>query len=211
MLAAVGAVLLLHGRVSNRADDAAWALALAHDKFWWGTTANLISDATPSLGGGAALMLFAAVLAARSRSWTPLVVAMSALVLVGVVVAAGKTFTYQGGVAGHLGYRVPGPRWPSGPGVAAVVVGGTGLFLLWSRVSWRLRTVGVPLVTVVVALNGAAEVFLGQHRLSDVVASWAAGLAIVAVLVAAAGPRVRALPDGPVARPRPSGVSTASR
>ncbi|MGE3285533.1 MAG: phosphatase PAP2 family protein [Pseudonocardia sp.] len=182
--------------MSNRADDAAWALALAHDKLWWNTTADLISRATPSVGGGLALLLLAGILALRTRSWTPLIVVGLALVLVGAVVASGKLLTYQGGVAGHLGYRIPGPRWPSGPGVTSVVVGGTAL-LLWPRLSYRLRAIGVLVVVLVVALNGAAEVFLGQHRLSDVVASWAAGLAIVAVVVAATGPRVRALASGP--------------
>jgi undecaprenyl-diphosphatase len=188
VLTAVVAVLFLHGPVSNRADDVAWALALAHDKFWWGSTANLISDATPSLGGGVALLLLGGVLALRARSWTPLVVCGAALVLVALVVAGGKLLTYQGGVAGHLGYRVPGPRWPSGPGVTAVVVGGTALFLLSHRFPRWARWTAPVAVAVVVALNGAAEVFLGQHRLSDVVASWAAGLAIVAVVAAVAGP-----------------------
>ncbi|MGD9530303.1 MAG: hypothetical protein AB7V44_26375, partial [Pseudonocardia sp.] len=55
-------------------------------------------------------------------------------------------------------------------------------------------------VAVVVVLNGAAEVFLGQHRLSDVVASWAAGLAILAVVAAVAAP-------GPA--PTPSGAGAA--
>lgn len=195
VLGAVAAVLLLHGPVSTRADDYAWAVALAHDKWWWGMAANLVSDATPSLGGGAALLAFGAVLSVRSRRWTPLVMTVVALVLLGAVVAGGKLLLYQGGVAGDRGYRIPGPRWPSGPATAAVVVGGTALLLLRGRV----RRLGgfVVFVVAVVALNGAAEVFLGQHRLGDVVASWAAGLAIVAVTALAAGPRLRALPDGP--------------
>jgi undecaprenyl-diphosphatase len=189
VLGAVAAVLALHTPVSNRVDDAAWALALAHDKFWWGATANLVSDLTPSLGWSAGLLAVAAVVGLRARSVTSLVVALAVLALMALVVVGGKTLLYQGGVAGHLGYRIPGPRWPSGPATTLVVVGATVLLLLrgWVRrglvVAFGL---GVVLVTL---LNGAAEVFLGQHRLSDVVASWAAGLAVVAVVVAVAGAR----------------------
>lgn len=195
VLGAVAAVLLLHGRVSNRADDYAWAIALAHDKWWWGMLANLVSDATPSLGGGAALLLLGAVLSVRSRSWTPLLVTVGALVLLGVVVASGKLLLYQGGVAGDRGYRIPGPRWPSGPATTAVVVGAMATLLLRGRLRHLGRFVGF--VVAVVVLNGVAEVFLGQHRLGDVVASWATGVAIVAVTAAVAGPRLRGLPDGP--------------
>lgn len=196
VLAAVIAVLLLHGPVSNGADDYAWAIAVMHDKWWWGMAANIVSDATPSLGGGAALLALGAVLSVRSRSWTPLVVAVAAVLLLGVVVASGKLLLYQGGVAGDRGYRIPGPRWPSGPATTAVVVGGVGALLLRGRARW-VRAF-VVFAVVVVLLNGAEEVFLGQHRLSDVVASWAAGLAIVVVVALAAGSRLRGLPDGPL-------------
>jgi len=195
VLAAAASVALLHGEVSNRADDRAWALALAHDQLGWNVAATVVSNLTPSLGGGAALLLLGAVLSVRSRRWTPVLVCIGAVAVLGAVVAAGKLLLHQGGVAGHRGYRIPGPRWPSGPATTAVVVSGVATLLLRGRARWARAL--VVFAAVVVVLNGVEEVFLGQHRLCDVLASWTTGLAIVTAVALAAGPHLSGLPDGP--------------
>lgn len=198
---AVVVVALLRSGVARALDDAAWSIALHNRRFVWGMLTNLVSDATPSLGGGAALLVVGVGRALRTRRRTPVVVAAGALVLLAVVVAAGKKLLVQGGVAGPAGLLLPGPRFPSGPATTAVVVGGVAALLLWGQLRPAVYWALVALVPVVVVGNGAAEVFLGQHRLSDVLASWVTGAAVVVVVVIVAGPAVRAVqarPDLPV-------------
>lgn len=192
VIVVVVVVQVLRSETLRPLDDAAWSVAVHNRRWIWGMLTNLVSDATPTVGGGVALLIVAAVPALRLRRRTPLVVAAGALVLLAVVVAAGKKLLAQGQVAGPAGLLLPGPRFPSGPATTAIVVGGVAAFLLWGRLRPARYRGLVALVPVVVLANGAAEVFLGQHRLTDVLASWVAGLAIVVVVVAVAGPAVRA-------------------
>jgi membrane-associated phospholipid phosphatase len=76
-----------------------------------------------------------------------------------------------------------GPAFPCGPATAAVIAGGVAMLLLRGRVGRRFcGTVGAVVVAGALVV-GAAQVYLSQHRLSDVAASWVLGAALLAVVV----------------------------
>ncbi|MGE3286821.1 MAG: phosphatase PAP2 family protein [Pseudonocardia sp.] len=168
--------------------DLATAAWLTAHQGAWSALAEFVSDATPSLGGGAAMLALAAGVTLRLRQAEPLVLATGAVILAGIVVAVGKLALPQGGdvVAG-----LSEARYPSGPITIAVVVGGTGILVLTGLLTPNLRRSATVVVCAVVAAIGAAEIYLGQHRLSDVAASVLLGVALLAsvALVARTGLR----------------------
>lgn len=166
----------------------------------WPRAAELVSDATPSVGGGVALLVLAAVVAYRSRRAAPLLLAAGAIVTSGIVVALGKLALPQ---HADLVHGLPAARYPSGPITIAVVVGGTGILVLAGVLSPALRHLARLFVAGVVTAIGVAEVHLGQHRLSDVVASVLLGLALLATVTLAAQMLAPARYQGP--SPSPDG------
>lgn len=192
---------------------AAWA---ANHRGMLPVLAEAVSDATPSVGGGLALAVLAVITACWSGRHGPLLRAGWALVLTGIVVAAGKLLLAQG--PSDDGVGLPGPRYPSGPVTTAIVVGGTGVLLLADVLPPVLRRVGYAVTCAVAGSIGAAEVYLGQHRLSDVLASGLLGVALLILVVTLGRPRtvlpcrlrqtgdvVRRWPGSPPAGPRAVG------
>lgn len=142
----------------------------------WPFVAEVVSDATPSLGGGAVLLALAAGVALRRRRAEPFVLAVVAVISAGIVVAAGKLALPHGG---DVTAGLPAARYPSGPVTIAVVAGGTGVLVLADLLAPYLRRSAAVVVCAVVGVIGAAEVYLGQHRLSDVAASVLLGVALL--------------------------------
>ncbi len=140
----------------------------------------------------------AAVVSATSRRWFPLLSATVALLLLAAVIAAGKGFLGSApSRVVDLG-QVEGPAFPSGPMSTAVVAGGLTMLLLRERITTSPRRRLLHLAVAMFAVTvGASQVYLEQHRLSDVLASAALGLALLAALAAGIGPARAAAVSGP--------------
>ncbi|HEY2205936.1 MAG TPA: hypothetical protein VGH99_15800 [Pseudonocardia sp.] len=134
-----------------------------------------------------ALGVLAVGLAARRRSWEPLVRTAIGFGLVFVLLAIGKVIVGDSSTM-------------SGPATAAVVVAGLALWLLWpelTRSGWlALATLAVSYLLCV----GGTQLYTG-HRLGEVLLSWLAG-GVAALLVT----RV-ALPGGRAGAHRAAGRS----
>lgn len=123
----------------------------------------------------------------RTRSWRPLVLPAAAITLLNLVVgtmkiAIGRTAPYDGRDELFAG----GTLYPSGHSANSV--------LLWGALAVVLVTSGLvrrrwPLVTSIAAVAvivGVASVFRDTHWVTDVLAGWLIGGALLAVLVAGA-------------------------
>jgi len=210
VLSAAAGIYLLRGDALRGVDDLAWTVVVDRRRWWWDVLAEAVSEATPSLGGGLALICLATLTSWRSGRRTPLVLSCGALGLLGAVVAAGKLLLHQGSVAGADGTLPPDPRFPNGPVTTAIMVGGVAALLLRSQLRPRLHRAFLVLVPAVVAAISASEVYLGQHRLTDILASWVLGVALLVVVCAAANTLINPVSlsvrgQDPTAPRRPAG------
>jgi membrane-associated phospholipid phosphatase len=132
-------------------------------------------DSYPVLG---LLLLAALAWLGMGRHWRP------ALVLVGLVLA-GIALT---GLVQLIVPRERPPDWdhsglirgsfPSGRALLAVLLYGTLALLLAQRL-WTWRALPFALAAFLVLLAGTSQLYWGGHFLSDVLAGWAAGLALL--------------------------------
>jgi undecaprenyl-diphosphatase len=85
--------------------------------------------------------------------------------------------------------------FPSSRALLAVLMYGTLALLLAQRTSgWKIRVLPFAAATLLVLLAGTSQLYLGAHYLSDVLAGWAAGLALLLAGCAWSG---RPLPSPP--------------
>jgi membrane-associated phospholipid phosphatase len=137
---------------------------------------------------GTVLVVVAALLAGRRRSWRPLVVTGVALLALNIVVGAfklglGRTKPLSGVDLLYAG----GSQFPSGHAANAVVS--------WGLVTYLVLAFGpvlaVPVVRALIALPvvvtvgmSMASLYLDYHWLTDLVAGAALGLALLALVLA---------------------------
>lgn len=161
--------------------------------------ADALARAATALGSGAAtlaaaLAAAAIALAARARR-TAVVVASAWLASVAGAQALKALFGRARPSFPYTLAALSSPAFPSGHAMNAVIVWG----LLAVVAARRFPAARLPVLVAGGALAvaiGLSRVYLGVHWPSDVLGGWAAGAAILAVLVAA-------LPRGP--GPGPSG------
>lgn len=155
---------------------------------WLDTSVTAFTDV-----GGVVLMPVLALvvmtlLAARRRSWTPVILICAAGIGSLLMTIAGKDLV--GRARPPLSSAVPpyehSPSFPSGHTLNAVVVAGVVAYLLVLRQrSRRARALTVGGATLFAVAMGLSRVFLGHHWLTDVMAAWALGLAWLTVVVTA--------------------------
>lgn len=155
---------------------------------WLDTSVTAFTDV-----GGVVLMPVLALvvmtlLAARRRSWTPVILICAAGIGSLLMTIAGKDLV--GRARPPLSSAVPpyehSPSFPSGHTLNAVVVAGVVAYLLVLRQrSRRARALTVAGATLFAVMMGLSRVFLGHHWLTDVMAAWALGLAWLTVVVTA--------------------------
>jgi membrane-associated phospholipid phosphatase len=143
--------------------------------------------------GGAVLMPILAlttmtVMAARRRSWTPVILITAAAAGSLLMTIAGKDLS--GRARPPLASAVPpyehSASFPSGHTLNAVVIAGVVAYLLVLRQhSRRARVTTVTLAVLFALAMGLSRVFLGHHWLTDVLAAWALGLGWLAVVITA--------------------------
>lgn len=135
---------------------------------------------------GGALLILAAVLARRARRWRPLLLATAALILVGVTVGAGKLLLGRGRPAENVqALHVGGSSFPSGHTTAAVVLAGVAAWLIGQHTRRLVRRLGQGLAVVWAVLIGVDRLYLDVHWLTDVLAGWALGTALLCLLITA--------------------------
>lgn len=193
----VGALLLRAGALSG-ADRAAAAAARHHPAGGLHVVMSAVSVVTGTRIIALVVPGVAAVVSATSRRWFPLLSATAVLLLLAAVIAAGKGFLGSApSRVVDLGL-VEGSAFPSGPMSTAVVAGGLAMLLLRERITTSPRRRLLHLAVAMFAVTvGASQVYLEQHRLSDVLASAALGLALLAALAAGIGPAGAAAVSGP--------------
>lgn len=155
-----------------------------HD--WLYRGAQLVSAVGEFAVEAAFLLVVAGVLTWRRRHVRPLVVAAAALGLLGVVVVAGKLALGRARppAAVHALY-VGGSSFPSGHTTTAVVVGCAVAWLCSQGRPARIRQAAWTAAAAWALLVGVTRLYLDQHWLSDVLASWALGVVLVCALVLA--------------------------
>jgi hypothetical protein len=148
--------------------------AIPHDAPGW-ELPHFVANGVSVLGGSvvtpALLLTLAAVLAVRSRRFTPLVGAVVAVLLLDACVGAGKLAFYSAAL--------------SGPATTSVVSWGVAAWLLRDVLAAPTRRT-LHLVAASAALViGVAQLYLG-HELVALLASWALAGVILAALAALA-------------------------
>jgi len=138
-----------------------------------------------SVQAGALLML-AAILARRSLRRRPLLVAAAAVMVVGVSVGVGKLLLGRGRPGEDVrALHVGGSSFPSGHTTTAVVLGGVAAWLIGQHARRVVRRLGQGLAVMWAGLIGVDRLYLDVHWLTDVLAGWALGAALLCLLITA--------------------------
>ena len=128
------------------------------------------------------------VLAYRRRSWTPVILIVTAGLGSLLMTIAGKRLI--GRTRPDLSDAVPpyehSASFPSGHSLNAVVIAGIVAYLIILRLKTaRSRVLTGAAAAVFAAAMGLSRVYLGHHWLTDVLAAWALGAAWLALVVTA--------------------------
>jgi undecaprenyl-diphosphatase len=101
------------------------------------------------------------------------VAVVAAVALVGVLVD---------GVASHaVPVHGDASSFPSGHATASMAVAAAVVFVSWSTTRRALVCIAAPAFA---ALAGVSRLYFGVHHVTDVIAGWATGLAVTAVVAA---------------------------
>jgi undecaprenyl-diphosphatase len=152
-----------------------------------------VMTAVSSSAASALVVVLAAgavlAVAARTRSWTPL----STLVLAGGGAGAGaevlKALVRRSRppLADELGAPESGYGFPSAHTLVTAALVAAAAVVVWRAVQVRaVRLLAAGTAVVVSGLMGASRLYLGDHWASDVLASYALAVAVVAAAVALA-------------------------
>lgn len=143
-----------------------------------------------NLGGPVGMPILAgtatAILAFTRRSWTPVILMVTAVAGSLLMTVAGKTAV--GRVRPPLDSAVPplehSPSFPSGHSLNSIVIAGVVAYLLVLR-QRRKRTRALTIATALLfaVAMGLSRVYLGHHWLTDVVVAWTLGLAWLAMVL----------------------------
>lgn len=126
------------------------------------------------------------LLAVRRRSWTPVILLVTAGLGSLLMTVAGKELI--GRARPELEDAVPpyeySPSFPSGHTLNATVIAGTVAYLLILRQSSLVaRVLTISIAALFVITIGLSRVFLGHHWFTDVLAAWILGAAWLAVVI----------------------------
>lgn len=144
--------------------------------------AKVMAFVVSPTNGAVLLLVVAAVLARRTRSWSPLLVASAALLACTVAVLGQKHFFARVGQRGEI---VHGGAYPSGHTATAMVVGLTLVLLLSGRRPWVVAS-GTAGALAVTGVLGASMVVAKYHWATDIVGGLLTGLAVFCVTVGVA-------------------------
>jgi undecaprenyl-diphosphatase len=127
-------------------------------------------------------------LAYRRRSWTPVILVVTAGLGSLLMTIAGKRLI--GRTRPDLSDAVPpyehSASFPSGHSLNAVVIAGIVAYLIILRLkTTRSRVLTGAAAAVFAAAMGLSRVYLGHHWLTDVLAAWSLGAAWLALVVTA--------------------------
>jgi undecaprenyl-diphosphatase len=144
------------------------------------------------LGGGIGMPILAliatAVLALRRRSWTPVILIVTAAAGSLFMTIAGKQLI--GRARPPLSDAVPpyeySPSFPSGHSLNSFVIAGIVAYVIILRSrSPRSRAWTVTAAAIFALTIGLSRVFLGHHWLTDVLAAWTLGAAWLVLVITA--------------------------
>ena len=156
---------------------------LLHHNVWVVDVAAVVTTLSAVPVSVAALLVLAGFVAWQTRAWHPLVVGSTAVGLFGVTVVAAKLAVGRA--------RPPHPptdifasgsSFPSGHTTAIVVLAGCVLLLAGPFLGTRGRSWFWILAPLTVLGVGLSRLYLDQHWLSDILASWALGILIVSIV-----------------------------
>jgi membrane-associated phospholipid phosphatase len=129
------------------------------------------------------LLLVAAVVTIGDRSWRPLLLGVTALMLLAVSVGTGKQVIGRSRIPfAANAFGDGGTSYPSGHATTAVVVSGCLVLLFARHLTALLRRLGLLLVAAFSLLTGFSRIYLHAHWFTDVLAGWLLGTAIVCLL-----------------------------
>jgi uncharacterized protein (TIGR03382 family) len=146
------------------------------------------TDVGGTIGMPVLALTAAAVLAARRRSWTPVILIVAAGAGSLAMTIAGKRLI--GRTRPDLSDAVPpyeySASFPSGHSLNSVVIAGIVAYLIILRLKTARSRVLTAAAAAVFALTmGLSRVYLGHHWLTDVLAAWALGAAWLALVITA--------------------------
>jgi membrane-associated phospholipid phosphatase len=150
--------------------------------------ATAYTDIGGTVGMPALALTVMVVLALRRRSWTPVILIVTAGAGSLLMTIAGKQLI--GRTRPPLVDAVPpyeySASFPSGHSLNSVVIAGIVAYLIVLRLrSQRVRTLTVILAALFAATMGLSRVYLGHHWLTDVLAAWSLGAAWLAMVITA--------------------------
>lgn len=128
------------------------------------------------------------LLAARRRSWTPVILIPAAAFGSLLMTVAGKDAI--GRLRPPIELAVPpyesSPSFPSGHSLNALVIAGIVAYLLVMRQQRkRTRALTITLAVLFAVTMGLSRVYLGHHWLTDVLVAWTLGIAWLALVITA--------------------------
>lgn len=180
--------------------------ALAEGKSLRSPALDAIVTAYTNIGGTIGMPILAVVallvLALRRRSWTPVILIVTAGAGSLAMTVAGKRIF--GRARPDISDAVPpydySPSFPSGHSLNAIVIAGIIAYLVILRQKTRRARIVTAAAAVFFALTiGLSRVYLGHHWLTDVMAAWMLGAAWLALVITAhrlyLTSRARALSD----------------
>ncbi len=153
---------------------------------------DMATTAYTNIGGTVGMPIIAVgimiFLATRRRSWTPVILMLSAGLGSLIITILGKPIF--GRSRPDMADAIPpyehSASFPSGHSLNSIVIAGIVAYLI----ILRLKTTKARVITVVVAAAfaftmGLSRVYLGHHWLTDVLAAWAIGIAWLALVITA--------------------------
>lgn len=146
------------------------------------------TDVGGTIGMPVLALTVMAALAYRRRSWTPVILIVTAGLGSLLMTIAGKRLI--GRTRPDLSDAVPpyehSASFPSGHSLNAVVIAGIVAYLIILRLKTaRSRVLTGAAAAVFAAAMGLSRVYLGHHWLTDVLAAWALGAAWLALVITA--------------------------
>jgi membrane-associated phospholipid phosphatase len=155
---------------------------------WLDTAATVYTDIGGTVGMPLLATMTLVVLAAKRRSWTPVILIVVAGVGSLMMTIAGKQLV--GRTRPDLADAIPpyeySASFPSGHSLNSIVIAGIVAYLIiLRRKTVRARVLVGGSAVIFAATMGLSRVYLGHHWLTDVLGAWALGAAWLALVITA--------------------------
>lgn len=130
-------------------------------------------------------VLVAGVLAWRMRNWRPLVLLGFALLALNGIVGAAKLLVARALPADNTAavFVSHGIIFPSGHASNAIVTWGLAGYLLTRYGPIRRYEIGIVVTAMASLIVGIGSIYLDTHWMTDILAGWLAGIAIVMITI----------------------------